>query len=474
MELFPPGSPRGTDPRERRSGQAKQQSAQQRSAQTQRPRQDAPYAPLAANRARLERLRQKKRRRRIRIAVVLAVALAAALAYFTGLYGASIALLGDIVDSGVIALSPGDGFPLDLGMDELIDVQPLAGGFVAVDDRELVMWSASGRELRRIQHGYGDPCITTGNTRVCIYSRGSTALRVEGRRGTLAEKTLDGNILLARMSPNGTLAVFTDKGLEVYNPMFDLIWQWNRLDAFALALTFDDDNRRFATALVESRGGALSSTVYLFETGKDAPVFTFQADDALPVALRYLSGNQLLCVFDTRAVVIDTQTGQQTSSFEFGTRVLQSVSTQSDDSLALLFADVDVSRYAELIILDPALTVVGTAELETRALRVSSDRTHVYVLADDCVYTYGLDGVLYGRTLLDDTPQRLLTKGKLYLFAGGDAMEFHAPSRPAEGEEPFLTQLSGVAPPSDSASEPETHSASGETSQTDSSVAPAA
>lgn len=464
MELFPPESPRGAGPR----------TETQRPAQTQRPPQDGPYAPLAANRARLERLRQKRRRRRIRIVVVLSVALAAALAYFTGLYGASIALLGDIVDSAAIALSPGDGFPLDLGMEELVDVQPLAGGFAALDDRELVMWSASGRELRRIQHGYADPCITAGNTRVCIYSRGSNALRIEGRRGTLAEKTLEGSILLARMSPNGTLAVFTDKGLEVYNPMFDLIWQWNRLDAFALALAFDDDNRHFATALVESRGGALSSTVYLFETGKDAPVATYAADDALPVALRYLSGGALLCVFDTRAVVIDAQTGQQTAVFEYGTRVLQSVSAQSDDSLALLFSDIDVSRYAQLLILDPSLTAVGTAELNARALRVASDRTHVYVLADDSVYTYGMDGVLYGQTLLDAEPQRMLTDGKLYLFAGGDALEFHAPSRPGEGESPFVVQAPGASSSQDGTSQPDANSASGSTSQTDSSVAPAA
>ena len=180
---------------------------------------DRPYAPLTVNHARLERLRLKKRRRRIRMAVVVSVALACVLVYFTGLYGTSIALLGDLTDSVMIALTPGGGFPLEMNMEELTDVQPLAGGFAALDGRELTMWSASGKELRRVQHGYSEPCITTGNTRVCIYDRGSNALRVEGRRSTLSDKTntLKGNAILAEMSPNGTLAVFTDKGLEVYD-----------------------------------------------------------------------------------------------------------------------------------------------------------------------------------------------------------------------------------------------------------------
>ena len=468
MDLFPPDFPK--KPKRKidettKSAARGRKPAEPRSAPPEEQAQK-PYAPLTVNRARLERLRQKKRRRRIRAAVVVSVALACVLAYFTGVYGASIALLGDLMDSVVIALTPGQGYPLEMNMEELVDVQPLAGGFAAVDGRELTMWSSSGKELRRIQHGFSDPCITTGNTRVCIYSRGSNSLRIEGRSSTLSDKTntLEGNVILAEMSPNGTLAVFTDKGLEVYDPLFNLIWFWNRTDALALAMAFDSGNRKFAAALVESRGGALSSTVYLFETGKSEAVAQIQADDAMPVAMKYLSSDRLLCVFDTRAVVYDTATGQQTAAYEYGTRVLQSVSTGSGVNTVLLFSDIDTSRYAEVIVLDETLAQVGYAELNTRSLRVASDRTGAYVMTDDSVVTFALDGTLCGETLLDDTPQRIVSAGKLYLFSGDTVYEFTPPSRPAEGTAPALVDL---RPGSDEPAAQETSSSQADASAQD-------
>ena len=51
--------------------------------------------PPRSSAARIERIRRRKRMRRIRAAAVCAVLLAAVLAYFTGIYGASLALLGD-------------------------------------------------------------------------------------------------------------------------------------------------------------------------------------------------------------------------------------------------------------------------------------------------------------------------------------------------------------------------------------------
>lgn len=445
MDLFPPDFPQ--KPKRETDETTKMPPTRSRPQNQRGPSNGAdeqkPYAPLTVNHARLERQRLKKRRRRIRMAVVVSVALACVLVYFTGLYGTSIALLGDLTDSVVIALTPGGGFPLEMNMEELTDVQPLAGGFAALDGRELTMWSASGKELRRVQHGYSEPCITTGNTRVCIYDRGSNALRVEGRRSTLSDKTntLKGNAILAEMSPNGTLAVFTDKGLEVYDPMFNLIWYWNRTDALPLAMAFDSGNRKFAAALVESRGGVLSSTVYLFETGKSEAIAEIQADDAMPVAMKYLSSGSLLCVFDTRAVIYDTATGQQTASYEYGTRVLQSVSTGSGLNTVLLFSDVDTSRHAEVIVLDETLSEAGRAELNTRSLRVASDRTGAYVMTDDSVVTFALDGTLCGETLLDETPQRIVCAGKLYLFAGDTAFEFTPPGKPAEGASPAVTDL---------------------------------
>ena len=165
--------------------------------------------PPRSSAARIERIRRRKRMRRIRAAAVCAVLLAAVLAYFTGIYGASLALLGDAVDSIGIALTPSPGYPVSFTLSGYQNALPLAGGFVAVGDKDLAIYSAGGNEVRRIQHGYGRPAITAGNTRVCVYNRAGKELRVESRSRTLFENKFDDAIQLCAMSPNGTLAVFT-------------------------------------------------------------------------------------------------------------------------------------------------------------------------------------------------------------------------------------------------------------------------
>ena len=75
----------------------------------------------------LERIRGRRRRRKIRLAVGVTVILAAVLVYFTGLYGASIAMLGDVLDTISIALKPGQSWPVQTDKPELLSAQQLEG-----------------------------------------------------------------------------------------------------------------------------------------------------------------------------------------------------------------------------------------------------------------------------------------------------------------------------------------------------------
>ena len=132
--------------------------------------------PPRSSAARIERIRRRKRMRRIRAAAVCAVLLAAVLAYFTGIYGASLALLGDAVDSIGIALTPSPGYPVSFTLSGYQNALPLAGGFVAVGDKDLPSITraatrcgasstvTAGRPLRRATH----VCVyTTALARSC-------------------------------------------------------------------------------------------------------------------------------------------------------------------------------------------------------------------------------------------------------------------------------------------------------------------
>ena len=120
-----------------------------------------------------------------------------------------------------------------------------------------------------MQHGYGRPAITAGNTRVCVYNRAGKELRVESRSRTLFENKFDDAIQLCAMSPNGTLAVFTKSKLNVYDPMFENIYHLPDAGPAYSSSRLPADNRQFAAGCPYAEGGALGGTVYLMDTRKD-------------------------------------------------------------------------------------------------------------------------------------------------------------------------------------------------------------
>lgn len=128
---------------------------------------------LPQKRPGISKAKRRKRRRRLGfLAFVLAVAMLM-LFYFSGLYLNAAMGLGDLYDTARIALTPGDGFPMDFAMTGFWRAEELgAGGFAALGSKDMAVFSGTGAELRRIQHGYANPGITASDTRVCVYSRG--------------------------------------------------------------------------------------------------------------------------------------------------------------------------------------------------------------------------------------------------------------------------------------------------------------
>lgn len=90
----------------------------------------------------------------------------------SGLLGTSIAMLGDMTDSISLYLNrAGAGWPANTGIRTPTQVEPLAGGFVEMDNEDVAVYSAYGAKIRTIQPGYARPALAVGNTRFVLYNR---------------------------------------------------------------------------------------------------------------------------------------------------------------------------------------------------------------------------------------------------------------------------------------------------------------
>ena len=254
-------------------------------------------------------------------------------------------------------------------------------------------------------------------------------LRVESRSRTLFENKFDDAIQLCAMSPNGTLAVFTKSKLYVYDPMFENIYTFQTQD-LPTALAFAGDNRQFAAGCPYAEGGALGGTVYLMDTRKDEYV-TIRNTEGMPVKIQYLTNAEVLVLYDTYAAVYDTADGTELYRYSYGGRTLQSAAISAGKNAVLLFGDGVHGALTQLTILDATLSEAGSADVNERASGVAASRTGAFVLTNDGVLSYGLDGVFYGATVTEAKPLAMVNGRKLLLLEQGEVSVFEPPAPPS-------------------------------------------
>ena len=256
-------------------------------------------------------------------------------------------------------------------------------------------------------------------------------MRVESRTRTLKTLTMPQAVMLCAISSNGTLGVVTQAERYVaqlqlldaatYEPLFT--WKMTREDGTPVALAFAPDNRRFAVGTVAARDGRLVSKVSLSRiAGKDAPL-TYTADaGSMILQLQWLPGGRLLAVLDTCAVLLDPDTGTELARYDFAGRELLGVSV-SGRTAALLLGSHSGSS---LVLLDAALTLLAEADA-AQATAVTCTDTAAYLIENNTVACYTLDGSLRWVHAYESRPQLVLDAAQTLLFTAGRAEVLSAP-----------------------------------------------
>lgn len=386
--------------------------------------------PRTGNTRPLSPILQRRRRRKRNLLIALVLVIALGFAVLTGVFSTSIAMLGDLADSVALTFEPG-GWPASTGITDPLQIEELAGGFVELDSTDVAVFSSHGAKVRTIQPGYARPALAAGNTRFVLYDRTGTSVRVESRTRTLKTLTMPQAVMLCAISSNGTLGVVTQAERYVaqlqlldaatYEPLFT--WKMTREDGTPVALAFAPDNRRFAVGTVAARDGRLVSKVSLSRiAGKDAPL-TYTADaGSMILQLQWLPGGRLLAVLDTCAVLIDPDTGTELARYDFAGRELLGVSV-SGRTAALLLGSHSGSS---LVLLDAALTLLAEADA-AQATAVTCTDTAAYLIENNTVACYTLDGSLRWVHAYESRPQLVLDAAQTLLFTAGRAEVLSAP-----------------------------------------------
>ncbi|WP_455500194.1 DUF5711 family protein [Gemmiger sp.] len=366
--------------------------------------------------------KQRQHRRRVAFGVIIAV-LAVAVVVLTGTLSASLAMLGDAVDSAVLYLNRTDGgWPATTGITEPLQIEPLAGGFVELGAEDVLVYSPYGSKILSIQPSYARPVLAVGGTHFVVYNRAGSELMICSRTRTLYSQSFDAGILLCAMSDNNSLAVVTESSryaaqVRVFDASLRQLYSWEmtQSEGTPIALDFAPDSRRFAAGMLAARDGQISCTVNFMSLDSDSegPVYTADQGSML-LRLDWQSEGRVMAVFDTYAALLDPRTGAETARYDYGGATLQSAAPGRRQTALLL----NVRGGNSLVTLSD--TLAPLAEIPARqATGVAATDTDIYLLCPDAVECYGYDGVQkWVRRGLDARPLAVINAAKPLVFTG--------------------------------------------------------
>lgn len=376
--------------------------------------------------------KQRQHRRRIAFGVIIA-ALAAAFVVMTGTLSASLAMLGDTIDSALLYVNRTDGgWPAVTGISEPLQIEPLAGGFVELGAEDVLVYSPYGSKILSLQPSYARPVLAVGGTHFVVYNRAGNELMICSRTRTLYSQNFDAGILLCAMSNNNSLAVVTESDryaaqLRIYSPSLQQLYSWEMTQSSGtpIALDFAPDNRRFAAGLLAAQGGQISCSVYFMsmDSGTEGPVYSADKGSML-LRLDWQSERRVMAVFDTYIAVLDPTTGTETARYDYGGSTLQSVAPGRKQTALLL----TVRGGNSLVTLSENLSPMS--EIPARqAFAVSATDTDIYLLCPNAVECYGYDGVQnWVRSDLSARPLAVLDAAQTLVFTGSRAEVLSAPA----------------------------------------------
>lgn len=376
--------------------------------------------------------KQRQHRRRVFFAVVIAV-LAVAFVVLTGALSASLAMLGDAVDSAVLYINRTDGgWPANTGITEPKQIEPLAGGFVELGDEDVLVYSAYGSRILSLQPSYARPVLAVGGTHFVVYNRAGSELTVASRTRSLYTQTFDAGILLCAMSNNNSLAVVTESGrfaarVRLFDASMRQYYSWEMPQTYGtpIAVDFSPDSRRFAAGMLAARDGQLSCSVYFMNPDAEGEGPAYTADQgSMLLKLDWQSEGRVMAVFDTYVALLDPRTGAETARYSYNGATLQSAAPGRRQTALLL----NVRGGNSLVTLSETLSPM--AEIPARqAYGVTATDTDIYLLCPNAVECYGYDGVQkWVQSDLPSRPLAVLDAAQPLVFTGSRAAVLEEPS----------------------------------------------
>ena len=363
------------------------------------------------SRKELAKRNKKQNRKRKNMRTLLIVAVTVVLLYITGLYGASLAFLGDFVASGMTWLQIGGGFPADGDYSSVLQAENMGSGLAVLTSDSFEVYSPTAKKVFSYGHSMTNPVMDAASSRAVIYESNRNEMKITNNHNILFRQEMKNSIIHACISDSNRIAVTTRSDsyngeVSVYNYNMDKRFTWYCATGFPVYSVLSDSGKTLAVTTVQTVDGILQSNIYVIDAAKGGEKFTVASGD-YPRNIIFLSDEKMLAVYSDSIQLWDVSTGTMTGEQIFTGNIL-AVETAG--------AYIAVARGSYTQGTDSTLSLLGTdfsrkftVNVPERIKAISVSRSRVYALGEENLFEYDYSSNLMNTLSTGALAKKLVT-----------------------------------------------------------------
>lgn len=343
----------------------------------------------------LKRNKRIAKKRQMRLTFI-AVAVTAFLVYITGVFGASLAYLGDFVSSGLVYLQFGKGYPVEIENHTYLQAQKMGSSLCILDSDSLSFFSPTGDEVYEYHHSMQNPVIHTSGKRVVIYNANETSIKVANAHNILFSQEMNNDIIHASLAGNNSLAVTTKSQsyngeVKVYDSQMNELFTWLNAKSFPLQSFLSPKAQTLAVSCLMAQDGKLISDIYIIGTADGSEKFTLQNKDGAVLGMEFIKEEKLVVFYTDKAVVFNLLNGTTEKEYSYNGSDLLAYDIKNSQ-IVMALGDYNGLSDTALVMTDMTFAELYRMETDVTVSDVEFSSQRIFALGEETILQYTLKG----------------------------------------------------------------------------------
>lgn len=365
------------------------------------------------------RNRKKRRQKLIRFFLILLLASVCIGLYKTkDMWLAKIRGIGKqystIVNPGTLAEG---NFPILISSEENFQIDHTDDCLVVLTDVQLFFYTSDGSLLKKRQHGFNNPVIRTSSGKVLLYENGGKNFCVENDEKTIYSKSFENNILFARMSSEGYVAVVTTSPdyeceMYVYDKKGTLVYERKCVERIC-DVSFTNESSQCVISCIDAEKGSIVTFVQCFDLKGSDSLWKSPSINTLGLDIYGFSDGAFILGINACSYV--SSDGQISSYYKYDGELAGGSSENGKSAVAV---NNDDRRKYSLTLFDGGGTEPVVINMETPVSDVIVFDGLAYVMCQEEILAYEFNGTLRSTAVISDSYTGFARSSK-YIFLRG-------------------------------------------------------